>query len=134
MVCIYCSARTQVVNSRHQVRTNQVWRRRQCQACQNVFTTLEAADLTSSLLFRKNKAHVEPFSRDKLFLSVYDTLKHRKDALQAATALCDTILGRIATKIDNAGVDRSILIQTATEVLKRFDRPASVMYAAYHPA
>src|SRR6185369_12958000 len=92
MVCIYCGGKTAVVNSRSQKKANQTWRRRQCLDCQAVFTSVEAVDLPTSLLFKKDAKHSEPFQRDKLFISVYEACGHRKDALRAATALTGTAL------------------------------------------
>lgn len=133
MVCIYCGGETQVVNSRHQKRSNQVWRRRQCQTCQGIFTSYEAADLTGSLLFRATLGHVEPFQRDYLFLSVHQAVGHRKTAAEDARALTDTIVGRLRGHIQDAGIERTQLVSVTTEVLKRFDRAAASAYAAYHP-
>jgi transcriptional repressor NrdR len=132
MVCIYCSGETKVTNSRPQRRANQVWRRRQCLSCDNVFTTLEAVDLTTSLLIHRNALY-EPFQREKLLLSVYDSLRHRKDAVEAATALTNTIVGNLLKDIDNATVLRAKIVATTADVLKKFDNAAYVQYLAFHP-
>ena len=133
MVCIYCGGETKVVNSRHQKKTNQVWRRRRCLACQGVFTSYEGADLASSLVFRRNLAHLEPFQRDRLFLSIYEACRHRKTAETDARALTDTILAKLRGKIQDASVDRTQLVSVSSEVLKRFDRAACTAYLAFHP-
>ncbi len=133
MVCIYCGGETQVVNSRLQKKSNQVWRRRRCLACQGVFTSYERADLAASLVFQRDKKHLEPFQRDKLFLSVYESVRHRKTAETDARALTDTILAKLRTKTQVASVDRSTLVSVSSEVLKRFDKAAYTAYLAYHP-
>lgn len=133
MICIYCGGKTSVVNSRGQRRSNQTWRRRQCQNCQAVFTSVEAVDLPSSLVFKRSPKHSERFQRDKLFVSVYESCKHRKDAAEASTALTATILGKLLHKIESATLDRVQVISVTTEVLRRFDKAAAVQYQAYHP-
>lgn len=131
MVCVYCENETQVVNSRLQKRANQVWRRRQCLKCQNVFSSLEAIDWGKAIRF-KRKGRLEPFLRDQLYISVYEACRHRKTASADATGLTGTILSRVWPRIENATLERDLLVRAATEVLKRFDRSAATTYLAYH--
>lgn len=133
MVCIYCGADTQVINSRLQKKANRVWRRRKCVSCQGLFTSLEGVDYPTSLLLKKDGKRVEPFQRDILFVSVYESCKHRKHATEAAGALTDTILGKLRPHIHNATLARTDVISVASEVLKRFDKAAYTAYLAYHP-
>ena len=132
MVCVYCGNRTQVTNSRLQKKANQVWRRRQCQSCQGLFTTLEQIDLATSLLYKNGSNHVEPFQRDILFLSINDSLKHRKTASSDATALTATVMAKLFPQIKEATIQRADIIKVATEALKRFDKPAATSYQAFH--
>ena len=133
MVCIYCSGKTSVINSRLQKKLNQTWRRHKCLVCNGLFTSLEHVDLPSSLLFQKDMALTEPFRRDELYISIYEACKHRNDAAGAATALTDTILGKLRLKIEGAELTRSIVISVSSDVLKHFDKAAATSYIAYHP-
>lgn len=133
MVCIYCSNKTEVINSRSQKRANSVWRRRHCLECDGIFTTVEAPDLTRSLLVRIDTKHVEAFSRDKLLLSVYDSLRHRKTAVADAESLTATIIGRIYALVEAATIDNTDITATVTQILKRFDKVAATHYTAFHP-
>lgn len=133
MVCIYCSSDTRVVNSRHQKKLNRVWRRRTCMNCGTTFTSSEAVDLSGSITVR-NIRHLEPFQRDKLFMSIYDSLKHRKTALSDATALTDTVITRLYPHMHEAMVDVEQIVVSVTDVLGKFDKSAAVYYAAFHPA
>lgn len=133
MLCIYCSGNTQVVNSRHQKRTNQVWRRRRCVACNAIFTTNERPDLEQALSFRRDKA-LEPFSREILLLSVYDSLKHRKTAMNDAVGLTTTIISQLNPFIADAVLERDIVVTVTGEVLNRFDPTAATIYRAFHSA
>ena len=134
MECIYCASTTHVTNSRPQKRLMQVWRRRACKHCQAIFTTIETVDLTGSLVVKQPDSSVAPFSRDTLFVSIYNALGHRTDAVAAANALTATIIARLRKSITGAIVSRGDLIAIASEVLKHFDAAAVVQYAAYHPS
>ena len=133
MVCIYCGGETKVVNSRHQKRANNVWRRRHCTVCNTVFSTIEAPDTSLSITVRKHKNALEPFERDKLFISIYESLKHRKSALVDATGLTTTILTRIYQLAEDSVIERDVIVTVTASVLERFDAVAATHYAAYHP-
>ncbi len=133
MNCLYCKAKTEVVNSRVQKRSNQVWRRRQCLSCRASFTTRETIDLSLGLSVKTNSGQILPFSRDKLFLDVYDSLKHRKTAKNDATALTETVLSKLYKHMSNGLVDTAVITDIASKTLKRFDRAAGVIYQANHP-
>jgi transcriptional repressor NrdR len=132
MVCVYCGSETKVTNSRHQKRHNQVWRRRKCLACGNIFSSLEVVDLSQALMVDKN-GRLEPFQREKLLLSIYESLRHRKDAVEAATALTQTIVGQLIAQIVNASLPRNTITEITAVALARFDHAAGVQYTAFHP-
>ena len=132
MVCIYCGSGTQVINSRHQKRVNQVWRRRKCIKCGAIFSTIESADTSQALSIQK-KNGLEPFSRDQLFISVYDSLRHRKTAQEDATALTATIMSTAIPLAEAGKLDRDVLTTVAATVLDRFDKVAATHYRAFHP-
>ena len=132
MKCIYCGSDTSVSNSRHQKRNNHVWRRRNCTDCGAVFTSSESADFFKSLSV-KHTGKLQPFSRDKLFLSIYDSLKHRKSPINDATWLTDTVIGLMYPVIISATVDSQEITKCAVKVLKRFDKVAMTHYSAFHP-
>lgn len=134
MVCIYCSGSTKVINSRHQKRPNRVWRRRKCTTCGNVWSTIETVDYALALAVQQPSGAVEPFLREKLFISIYESCKHRSSALEDAEALTSTVIGKLLGSVQNASLPRHIIISTAAGVLKNFDRTAQVHYTAYHPA
>ncbi len=133
MVCIYCGKDTEVTNSRLQKKSNQIWRRRKCLTCGSVFTTEETVATGGTLLFRNAKGGIEPFQRDKLFLSVLDSLRHRKTAVSDATALTATIWSRLLPLVQEAGLERDQTVIIAHDVLKKFDKAAASAYQAYHP-
>lgn len=134
MVCIYCTSSTNVTNSRHQVRTNTIWRRRTCISCGAVTSTRETYSLEGSLLYLASpSSNATPFIREKLFVSIYESCRHRPAAISDAIGLTETILGLCMKAQNPTGtVRRKDLIHIACGVLTRFDPVASTYYAAYH--
>lgn len=96
-------------------------------------TTTEGIDYAKTLVYRGRESHIEPFSRTKLFISIYEAVKHRKEALEAAEALTDTIMSQLLSQIDDATIERVKLVQVASTVLQHFDNAAAIHYQAYNP-
>lgn len=132
MVCVYCGFKTEVVNSRPQFRSNQIWRRRRCLGCQSVFTTEESVRYSGSWRVRYPDGSFKPFVRDKLLLSVHRSCLHRKNALADAQDLTDTVIVKLSGKSDQGLLDVGLIINTVLEILKRFDKAAHVHFAAHH--
>ncbi len=132
MVCIYCGKDTQVINSRLQKKPNQVWRRRKCLHCGNIYSSIESVNWGQAIRF-SHKGRLEPFSRDQLFLSLYEACRHRKSAQSDATALTSTVLSKLRPHIKVASIEREQVINTAVKALKHFDKAAATTYSAYHP-
>ena len=132
MVCIYCGSDTKVTNSRPQKRSNQVWRRRECLQCQAVFTTEEVAQYGSAWQVRNQNGKLQPFIRDKLFLSLHRVCQHRTTALNDAVGLTDTVIKKLSTQVSGGTINRAVIIQTAQVALNRFDQLASLQYQASH--
>lgn len=132
MVCIHCGQKTQVINSRLQQRANQIWRRRACLGCRAVFTTLESADYSAAWLVKGLSGSLTPFSRDRLFLSLYASCKHRQAAVNDAGALADTIRRQLLPQVRDGVVTARAITAAAQVALDRFDRAAAVHYQAFH--
>jgi transcriptional regulator NrdR family protein len=96
-----------------------------------VFSTREKPGLALSLTVRKETGRKEPFSEDKLLVSIHRCLTHRKDALEASRALSDTIARRLLPR-KTAAIESSEIKLVVLEVLKRFDKPAAVFYQSHH--
>lgn len=131
MNCTYCGGESRVINSRPQKRTNSIWRRRKCLTCNAVFTTSENVDWAGSLRVRRTTELV-PFERDVLFLSLYDSLRHKTSAASDAAALTTTIITRLQPFITQATIDREHIVAVALEVLGYFDAAAATHYKAFH--
>lgn len=132
MVCIYCDGKTKVINSRNQKRLNQKWRRRECELCGAVLTSTEQINTVTAIQVKDSANRYKPFLRDKLFLSIHDSLKHRKTALDDAIALTDTIVSKLVRNNQSAIIEKSQISQIVTPILKRFDKVAATHYQAFH--
>ncbi|MCA9344238.1 hypothetical protein KC946_00210 [Candidatus Saccharibacteria bacterium] len=132
MVCIYCGSETEISNSRNQKKTNSKWRRRTCPHCQATLTTIETFDLSKAVSVRSNKSY-QPFSRDKLFISLFYSCKHLKKPELVAGGLTDTIISKLMPRISDATIDISEIIEVSADTLKHFNKAAHVYYLAYHP-
>lgn len=132
MVCLYCGMKTRVTNSRRQARNNNVWRRRRCQSCGALFTSVESPNLSSTLSVNRLGAY-EPFLEDLLFTEILLALQDRKDCYSAARELTNSVI-RNLIKEDGAVFTPNQISQAAAKVLKRFSRRAYQRYAAEHPS
>ncbi len=134
MICMFCDGDTAVINSRLQKRENSVWRRRKCQSCGTVFTTIEEADLSYSIRVASEgqTEALTPFSKPKLHMSIYECCKHLKEPENTSEALTRTVISRLLRK-KSALINTHDIKQITFEVLHRFDTAAGVQYAAFHP-
>lgn len=132
MVCIYCGAATRVTNSRHRRQSAQVWRRRICVSCGAVFTSTESVDYPKTLAIEMPDNSLRPFTKEKLFLSIHKSCKHRITAVDDAAALTDTVIAKLV----RTGTQSVILAQQLAELvhatLSNFDSASAVQFAAYH--
>lgn len=134
MVCIYCGHDTEVYNSRVKTRNPSVWRRRRCTACVAQFTTIELPDYQTALVVEGVGGKLYPFNRDKLYLSLYKALEYRQDAVDSATELTETVIGKLLRnkKAPDGLLKMTDIAGTAYTVLKRFDAPSAHTYKAFH--
>jgi transcriptional regulator NrdR family protein len=75
---------------------------------------------------------LQPFSRDKLFMSLYESCKHRPTALTDADGLTSTVTHLLLQQLSEGSIGREEIIMITTAVLERFDRTAATIYSAYH--
>jgi transcriptional repressor NrdR len=132
MVCLYCSGPTRVSNSRAQHRTNSIWRRRVCLKCASIFTSTEHPDLPTSIMVLRPDNLLEPFNRDKLFLSIYKSCEHRPKAIEDATALTQIISTHLLASPTSGKLALNTITTTALTVLGRYDKTAATVYSAYY--
>ncbi len=131
MICIKCGHKnTRVINSRQNKKTAVVWRRRKCKECGHIYTTYEDIAL-DQIKITSGKQSIS-FHHTKLLISVASCFEHiPKKRAENAEALTKTIEAKILLN----GVETSpqAICEAVYTSLKRFDRLASVQYAAKHP-
>ena len=132
MVCTYCGSETQVINSSRQRRSNNVWRRRKCIVCGAVFSTGEHVDYEKTWVVQYPGGTLQPFLRDKLFISIHKSVQHRPTALQDAIGLTNTAINNVTKEVENGSLKAQAIAKAAYVTLKRFDQPAAISYQAFH--
>jgi transcriptional regulator NrdR family protein len=85
-----------------------------------------------SWLVQATSGNLEPFNRDKLFLSLYTSCRHRPQALEDASALTATVIGKLSSATADARISSRSIAQVVQVALNRFDKAASVHYRAFH--
>ncbi|MGH7142010.1 MAG: hypothetical protein ACREF5_00820 [Candidatus Saccharimonadales bacterium] len=84
-------------------------------------------------MVRFGVSSIIPFQRDVLFLSIFDSCKHRPNSVADASALTDTVLGRLLYQTSREGLIKTEdIIKTTAKVLKQFDKVAFVHYGAFY--
>lgn len=97
-----------------------------------MYTSIESPDYSYSIVVNKPKSKVEAFSRDKLLITVFDSLKHRKSAYSDAAALTDTVIAKVLNAISGPGVDLKVITTITEQTLRNFDYAAATHYHAYY--
>lgn len=131
MVCIYCAHKTIVTNSRSSKKLSGTWRRRKCTNCEAIFTSREYPELSDTHRVKQKDNSVQPFSRDLLFVSIYQSCGHRTNALSDATALTETVTMLVVKSAQNGLIASTDISRHAHQALSRFDSVASTYYKAY---
>lgn len=133
MKCIYCGSTTRVVNSRLQSRSNSKWRRRRCQSCQAVFTSLESPDLASTLMVKQNGTY-KPFLSDLLYTEILLALQDRKNCYEEAREITETVIINLLKLPSSPLFSPTQITNETAKVLKRFNKRCYLRFAAEHPS
>jgi transcriptional repressor NrdR len=130
MVCPLCHKSSSVINSRLQRRSNTVWRRRQCQSCQSIWTTTEHIELATVYRIQKD-GKLLTFRPEILFLSLYTCLRHRTSPEADALYVSKTVLERLIRR-KRSVVTNTELAELCLDILRRYDKTASAVYKAMY--
>jgi transcriptional regulator NrdR family protein len=132
MVCIYCGGKTHVTNSRSSAKDSLTWRRRECLACKSVLTSIEKYPVEESLMVEKRDLSVQPFFRDKLFLSIFKSIDHLKNAPANAGYLTETAIRLLLKpKPVNPLIKSTDIAHAAKKVLKNYNAASVIKYEAF---
>lgn len=139
MKCPYCAcqkknSKTDVINSRPGKGGDEVWRRRQCLTCGEVFTTTEHFSYDSIFVVKRNLTR-KRFVYEKLFASVLNAISAGKardqgdDALKTKS-LTKEIIDRLFM-IKSKYISTKDIIRAAHLVLTKEDPFFALRYAMY---
>ncbi|WP_230657047.1 transcriptional regulator NrdR [Psychrobacter sp. I-STPA10] len=131
MHCPYCNeSDTKVIDSRLAAEGAQVRRRRQCNSCQERFTTFEVVEVVMPRII-KSSGKIEPYDNEKLRRSIQLPLQKRPITLDEQEAM----LSRIEKRLRQLG-EREISSKALGEVvmseLKALDDVAYVRFASVY--
>ena len=131
MHCPFCGHdETKVIDSRLAGEGRQIRRRRQCMACNERFTTFEAAELVMPRIV-KNDSSRQPFDEEKLRSSMVRALEKRpvpSDELEEAN-------GHLVHKLRTKGereVPSRLIGELVMEELRALDEVAYVRFASVY--
>lgn len=86
----------------------------------------------NTLMVGSAPKHLQPFNRDRLFLSLFASLQHRDQPLTDAAELCATIMPKLARSAQRGIIAPLSIINTVAVTLQRFDKLAAQHYQALH--
>ncbi len=127
MICPFCNNDdTKVLESRASAEKSCIRRRRECENCQQRFTTYERVEISPIIVIKKNKSKQE-YSREKIIKSLADSCKKYK----IENELLQEIASRIEFGISLLGkkeVTSSYIGEKILEYLKPIDEIAYLRY------
>jgi transcriptional repressor NrdR len=119
MYCPFCqSNQIAVNNSRPTNKNTQIWRRRKCLKCGEVFTTREKIDI-SYVIVKKNDGRRVQYSHPKLYSGIYHSLIGRKRIDRGdAGEIAEKIIQKIEEYIVNQKIKEIKSIDISNLVVK----------------
>ncbi len=128
MRCPFCRSDTRVVDTREV--GNEIRRRRECNACQQRFTTYERLAAVNTLVVKRDNRR-EEFNREKLRHSILLACTKRPVSSDAVENLVSEVEAEIYRQ--NRGEVPSVLIgELVMEKLRRLDDVAYVRFASVY--
>jgi len=133
MFCINCfHGNTTVTNSRGHKKRPSVWRRRRCQQCGAIFTTIERPALAENTQVDMPKGGHETFNLGQLIISIAESFSHKpSDGKKYSLWLAQTVETTLSTQHPSRLSTEDIEAATHA-VLRSFDEVAAIQYAARH--
>lgn len=139
MKCRFCesvgkASKTDVVNSRKAKDGYEVWRRRKCSSCDEVFTTTETFSYDSLFVVKRNFTR-KRFVYEKLFVSILNAIsagkgKDQGDDAMKAKHLTEEVIKKLFTLRSKIIATKEI-IQVTHKVLEKEDSFHALRYAMY---
>lgn len=131
MHCPFCSANdTKVIDSRLVADGHQVRRRRQCLACNERFTTFEAAELVMPRVIKSN-GNREPFDEDKMVNGMHRALEKRPVSADSVELAISVIKSKLRATGERE-VPSDMIGNLVMEQLKELDKVAYIRFASVY--
>ncbi|WP_019672115.1 transcriptional regulator NrdR [Psychrobacter lutiphocae] len=131
MQCPYCNADdTKVIDSRLAAEGAQVRRRRQCNQCQERFTTFEVVEVVMPRIIKSN-GRIEPYDSQKLRRSIQLPLQKRPVTLDEQEAMISRIEKRVR-QLGEREISSKDLGEIVMSELKELDDVAYVRFASVY--
>jgi transcriptional repressor NrdR len=125
MECPFCSSDQVIVNnSRPTGKNTQIWRRRKCLKCGEIFTTREKIDISYIIVVKKDNHRVQ-YSQPKLYSGIYHAFIGRKHIDRGDAGL---MAQDIIEKIEEYFVNQKIKEIKSTEISQLVFRFLSKQY------
>ena len=131
MHCPFCGHdETKVIDSRLAGEGRQIRRRRQCLACNERFTTFEAAELVMPRVV-KNDSSRQPFDEDKLRSSMVRALEKRPVPSDELEEAIGHLIHKLRTMCERE-VPSRLIGELVMEELRALDEVAYVRFASVY--
>lgn len=131
MKCPFCGCEeTKVIDSRAVDENNSIRRRRQCEKCENRFTTYERLEVITIAVIKKDGTR-ETFDRNKLYDGIAKSCNKRPISMKTIDSIVDEIESKILNSLDRE-VESSFIGEMVMEKLKEIDEVAYVRFASVY--
>lgn len=131
MICPYCgSDKLKVIDKRDNNETNTTRRRRECEKCENRFTTYERIEKLLMNVIKRD-GNIEEFDREKIKRGIYKAVKKRPISESQINEIIDSVEQALVTKGEST--IRSIDIgELVLKGLTKVDKLGALLFAAVY--
>ena len=131
MICPFCKGQdTKVIDSRLVAEGEQVRRRRQCQSCDERFTTYESAELLMPRVVKQDGSR-EPFNDDKLRAGVARALEKRPVSIEQIEAAINRVKYQLRATGERE-IKSLVVGEEMMKELRKLDEVAYVRFASVY--
>jgi transcriptional repressor NrdR len=129
MRCLKCgSDKSSVIDSRAD--GGSIRRRRECQQCQNRFTTFERIELSLPMVIKKDDRR-QPFDRTKIRLGLIRACEKRPVSIEHIDQTVDAIELKLS-EMQEKEIQSQVIGELVIESLKDLDKIAYVRFASVY--
>ena len=129
MRCLKCgSDKSSVIDSRSD--GDAIRRRRECQQCQNRFTTIERLELSLPMVIKKDERR-QPFDRNKIRLGLIRACEKRPVSIEHIDQTVDAIEQKVS-EMQEKEIQSQLIGELVIEALKGLDKIAYVRFASVY--